>query len=145
VAITKSQIKYGPVNSGSVYTSGVLDQVFSAGTVGGATDYRLVEIRNASALTWTSPVAYLSIDTGGAAYAIAVADTGIARDMSYSYSEDPTALTYSTPTTEVGGLALPTLAAGQKCLVAIRRTLSGASPAPSGENNILNVDGDSPT
>jgi hypothetical protein len=145
VAILKSEIKYGPVNSGTVYTSGVLDQVFSAGTVGGATDYRLVEVRNTSALTWTSPVAYLSIDTAGAAYAISVADTGTARDLSYVYSEDPTALTYSTPTTYSGGLALPTLAAGQKCLVAIRRTLSGASPAPSGENNILNVDGDSPT
>jgi hypothetical protein len=143
VAITPSQIKFGPAGSSTVYASGALHNVFGAGTVGGATDYRLVEVRNTSALTWTSPVAWLGIDTGGAAVAIAVADTGTARDLSYVYSEDPTALTYSTPTTYSGGLALPTLAAGQKCLVAIRRTLSGASP-DSPDNNTLYVRGSSP-
>jgi hypothetical protein len=144
VAITPSQIKFGPANSGITYPSGSLEQVFGAGTVGGATDYRLMEIRNTSALTYTSPVVWLSIDTGGAAVAIAVADTGTARDMSYSYDGiDPTALTYSTPTTETGGLALPTLAAGQKCLVAIRRTLVGAVEDDR-DNNTLNVAGDSP-
>jgi hypothetical protein len=63
--------------------------------------------------------------------------------MSYVYSEDPTALTYSTPTTYSGGLALPTLTAGQKCLIAIRRTLTGAS-ADNSDNNTLYVRGSSP-
>jgi hypothetical protein len=143
VAITPSQIKFGPTNSSATYSSGALHNVFGAGTVGGATDYRLVEVRNTSLLTWTSPVAWLGIDTGGAAVAISVADTGTARDLSYGYSIDPTTLTYSTPTTYSGGLALPTLAAGEKCLVAIRRTLTGAAP-DSPDNNTLFVRGTSP-
>lgn len=146
MAISPTQVEFGDRNSPDiVYTSGSLNGVFSAGVVGGATDYRFVEVRNTSALTWTTPSAWFTIDTGGATVALAVAD-GTARAADYTYSistADAAALTYSTPTTYTVGLALPTLAAGEKCLLVIRRTLSGAAAAYP-ENNILNVRGTSP-
>jgi hypothetical protein len=136
--------KAGPVNGGStVYVSGVLHNVFGSGVVGGSTDYRLVEIRNVGSSTWTSPKAWLVLDTGGAAVAIAVADSGTARALDFVYSVDPAGLSYSTPTDSAGGLSLPSLAAGQKCLIGVRRTLTGAS-VDYPDNNTLMVSGTSP-
>lgn len=143
MAISPSQIKFGPVNSASVYTSGSLHNVFGSGVVGGATDYALVEVRNTSDLTRTSPKAWLALDTGGAAVAIAVADAGTARSLGHVYSVSASGLSYSTPTTLATGLALPTLAPDQKCLIGIRRTLAGAS-VDYPDNNTLHVEGDSP-
>ena len=143
MAIAPAEIAFRTLGGGRSYRSGVLHDVFDSGTVDAVTDYAWVEVVNTSALTWTSPAAWFSLDAGGAAVAVAVAD-GTPRDANFSYGAiDPTTLTYSTPVTASSGLALPTLPAGQKCLLCIRRTLTGATPDYPDANTLL-VKGSSP-
>lgn len=143
MAILPSQIQFRPLNSAVPYASGALHDVFPAGQVGGATDYAWCEVYNSSALTWTTPKAWLQLDPGGAAVALSVADA-TPRATSYLYAGITIAtLAYSTPTTLATGLALPTLGPAQRCLLAIRRTLTGAT-AIYPESNSLIVEGDSP-
>lgn len=143
MAIRAADIAFA-VPDGKTLRSGALHDLFSAGRVDGLTDYRLVEVQNRhGSLTLSGVKAWLSVDSRGATVAIAVAD-GTARALAYSYDNVvASSLTYSTPTTQASGLALPSLGPGQKCLLAIRRTLTGASPA-SPETNRLNVSGTSP-
>lgn len=144
MAISASDITFNPANNATPFRSGSINNLFADARVSDPTDYALVEVRNTNgALTYTSPVMWLSAASGGATVALAVAD-GTARALSYAYpSIDPTGLTYSTPTLQSAGIALPTLAAGQKCLVAIRRILSGATVLKP-ESNVLRVSGTSP-
>lgn len=136
-------IQFGGVNNLTTFASGALHQVFPQGVSGGATDYALVEVRNISGVTLSGVTAWLTLDPTGAAVALAVAD-GTARAIGHnSYSVNAAALTYSTPTTQSGGLALPNLAANEKCLLALRRVLSGAGQAWP-ENNVLNIGGTRP-
>lgn len=143
MAIKSSEIQLQTLG-GLTLVSGQLNNLFADGRVNGSTDYGFVVIRNSSALTLTSPKVWLSVDTKGAALALAVADGGIARAESYDFpSINPSGLSYSTPTTQTSGLALPTLAATQRCLIAVRRTLTGATTAYP-ENNRINLAGTSP-
>lgn len=143
MAIAPSDIRFTSTE-GVTIPSGALHALFATGTVNAATDYALVEVRNAHAtLTFSAGKAWLTLDTDGAAVALAVGDGGVARASSYEYAVTPSSLTYSTPTSQSAGLTLPSLGPGQKCLVAIRRTLTGASPAYP-ETNRLNVAGTSP-
>lgn len=140
--IAAGQLQMGPVNSSAIYTSGALHQVFGPGVVGDDADYRLVEIRNTSNATWTSPVAWLQVDPSGASVAIAVGDS-TARALDFEYAVSASSLTYSMPTSDTTGLALPTLGPRQKALVGIRRTLIGASPAYP-DSNTLTARGTTP-
>lgn len=140
MAPSAAEIQLGSVNSGRPYRPGVLHDMFGQGVVGAATDYALVEIRNLSTTPWVSVVAWLTLDTGGGAVSIAIADA-TPRDVSYeSYAVSPAGLTYSTPTSKPTALAVGTIPAGQKVLLAIRRVLAGATPDYP-ESNVLNLSG----
>ena len=130
--------------AGDRLRSGVMNNLFGDGQVDGATGYAFVVLRNAHAsLTFTSPKLWLVLDSRGAAVAVAIAD-GIARAGTYEYPAiAASGLTYSTPTSQASGLALPTLAAGQKCLIAVRRILTSATTAYP-ETNRLSIAGSSP-
>lgn len=143
MAIKPSEIEFRTLQR-STLKSGLLNNLFPDGKVNGATDYQFLVIVNTSTLTLTSPKAWLTVDTKGATLALAVAD-GVARNSAnYAYpSIDPAALTYSTPTSQSSGLALPTLPAGQECLIAVRRTLTSATTAYP-ESNRINIAGTSP-
>ena len=122
-----SSLQFAFPNGGAAWVDGAMNQVFPDAAPGSVT-YALAELRNThgsltmpAAALWTSPVA------GCGTYAVAVAD-GTARALGYVYAlPAPSGLSYSTPTTQASGLALPALAAGQKCLVALKWDLTGAT------------------
>lgn len=135
---------------GARIASGSLRALFPDGRVGGETRYAFVVIRNNHAtLTLASPAAWFGLDTRGGTVAVTVAD-GTPRAAGYAYPAiDPAILTgYTTPTTAAAGLAIVTAApadlpAGQKVLLVVRRTLTGATEAYP-ETNRLRVTGTSP-
>ena len=139
--VTRADITFTSINGGLTYVSGQLHQVFPSGQAGGGTDYAWIEVRNnATSGTFGSPKAWLTIDPGGAAVAIAIAD-GTARDEDYLYSGvDPASLTYSAPTSSTAGLSPPSLGPGQRFLLAVRRVLASAA-VDYPDANTLHVDG----
>ena len=125
------------VNAGGWYTNGKTNEVFGQARVGDPTDYAWVELYNSGPGPSTSAgKVWLSLDSSGAAVTVAVADA-VARTGSFTYVIDPTTLTYSAPTSKATGLDVPALAVGEKCLLALRRVLTGATAA-SPETNRLN-------
>ncbi len=119
----------------------------------GWTDYRCVGVPNLnSALTWAGVKVYLArVDPKGAAVAIGLDPAGVVSwetaavaQLIASPTTSPANVTFSTPTTEAGGLALPAnVAPGQGFAVWIRRTISnGAEVNP--ETNLLVAAGSSP-
>ena len=124
------------VNAGGGYTNNKTNEVFPQARVGDPTDYAWVELYNSGPDTQPAGKVWLTLDTSGAAVTVAVADP-VARPSSYTYAITPSGLTYSAPTTKSTGLDTPALASGEKCLVALRRVLTGATAA-SPETNRLN-------
>jgi len=119
------------INGGPVVVDGALNNVIPDGSVGDAASYWFVEAANTHpTLSLTSLRLYLStLDAGGGTLAVAVAD-GTARALTYGYVPPAgSGLTYTTATTAGAGLALPDLAAGTKCLIAVKRDLTAASTA----------------
>lgn len=144
MAIAKSDIKIVNMLAGWEITDGRLNDVFNDCQSGGPVELAWVEIRNTNVtLTWTSPKAWLGVDLGGATVSMGVADAGTARALTFGYNNPAAPGAYTTPTDFASGLALPTLAAQQKCLVTLRRDPTGAAVAYP-ENNILYVRGTSP-
>ena len=124
------------VNAGGTYVNGKTGDVFASARVGDATDYAWVELYNSGPDALAAMKVWLTLDTSGAAVTVAVADS-TPRASSYTYSVTASSLTYSAPTTKATGLDVPALAAGEKCLLALRRVLTGATAA-SPETNRLN-------
>lgn len=124
------------VNGGGAYTNGRKGELFLQARVGDATDYQWVEVYNSGPASVVAGKVWLTLDTAGAAVTVAVADP-VARAGSFTYAITASALTYSAPTTKLTGLNVPALAAGEKCLLALRRVLTGATAA-SPETNRLN-------
>jgi len=122
---------------GSELSSGSMNNVFSDTASGAASSISYVQVLNNTPGTLTAQRAYLAIDAGGAAVSIAVADAGTARDATYAYGSPTTPVSWSSPTSYAAGLALPDLAAGKKCLVAIKRDPVGAAVAYPERNSLL--------
>lgn len=121
--------------AGFELSSGSLNNVFSDVASGAGVSIAYVQVLNNTSGTLTTSRTYLSIDAGGASVTLAVAD-GTARDSSYGYA--PVApSSWSAPTSYAAGLALPDLAAGKKCLIAIRRDPAGAAVAYPERNSVL--------
>lgn len=126
------------VNGGTVLVDNQLGNLFADGTVGDVAAYAFVELVNTHAsMTVSAMKLFVAVtDVGGGAYAVAVAD-GVARAGSYGYTPPAgSGLTYTTATTAAAGLALPTLTAGQKCLICVRRDLTAAAQAWPETNGI---------
>lgn len=114
---------------GRAVPDGALHAVFGPGTVGGPTDYRLLELRNTHAtLTLTAVRAWLSDPAGGAALAIALGSPAAAALDSAWGDVEAANLSYSAPTSKASGVALPDLPPGMKALIGVRRSLAGATP-----------------
>lgn len=124
------------VNAGGGYTNNKTNEVFPQARVGDPTDYAWVELYNSGPDALPAGKVWLTLDTSGAAVTVAVADS-TPRAATYTYAVTASSLTYSAPTTKSTGLDTPALAAGEKCLLALRRVLTGATPA-SPETNKLN-------
>lgn len=124
-------------HGGAEVTSGQMNNIFPDGKIGGTTTYEFVELRNEHATDGlTSVAAWLGLDDAGGTIAIALGDAS-AQVLSWGWSVDPTGLTYTSPTTEATGIALPNLPAQRKALIAIRRVLTGASTAYPESNSLI--------
>ena len=124
------------VNGGGTYVNGKTGDVFAQARTGDPTDYAWVELYNSGPDSLGAGKVWLTLDTTGAAVSLAVADP-TPQAEAYTYVIDPATLTYSTPTSKATGLDVPALTSGQKCLLAVRRVLSGATAA-NPETNRLN-------
>ncbi|MBP8882362.1 MAG: hypothetical protein KBF43_09045 [Dermatophilaceae bacterium] len=123
-----ASLVFASPNAGPTWVDAAMNQLFADAATGSGIAYVLGEVRNTHpSLTlpagslWTVPVA------GCGTYAVALADA-MARALGYLYTlPNPAGLTYSTPTSQAGGLAMPALAASQKCLIAIKWDLTAAA------------------
>lgn len=115
-----------------------------AATTGQAVDYLVAEVRNVdSSKSFSGGRLWIVADPTGGGFAVAVLDA-VARATGYSYSGiAPASGSYSSPTTSATGLVLPTLAAGTKCLVAVRRDVTTVTTDPTDgvERNSVRVTG----
>lgn len=124
--------------SGADISSGSINNLFPDAASGEAVSIVYVQALNNTTGTLTAQRAYLSIDSGGAAVSIAVADSGLARDVGYDYGTSPTPPgSWASPTSYATGLTVPDMATGKKCLLAIRRDPTGAAVAYPERNSLL--------
>ena len=123
--------------------------LFPSGTVGNGNLYRYVVLHNddTGGNTLSAVKAWVTLDSGGGTFAIALGDATPRAEADGIWSgdglPDPAGLTYSSPTTKAAGLTLPNIAAHYKVLLALRRNLASATPDNS-ETNRLNIAGTSP-
>ena len=103
--------------------------LFPRGTAGQAAGYVALALRHDGNGPPTGRRLYITADPTGGGYAVAVLD-GTARPAGAVYIPAPASGSYSSPTTSATGLVLPDLAAGQKCLIGVRRDLSSATVPP---------------
>lgn len=141
MAISSSQLVWTDTGGNAIPNSA--HAVFPAGRVGDGFLYRWCELRNRSALTLSTVKMWTSQDARGGAFAVALGSTTtLANSVSFGLP-DPTSLAYTEATTKAAGLTLPDIAGGSKVLVALRRTLVGASTAYPEVNRVI-VGGTSP-
>ena len=147
----------GGFASGTLWPDGSLHSLFPkiTGKQNGVgwTDYRCVAVLNTHpSLTWSAVKLYLAkLDTRGAAVSIGLDGAGVVTvnatrvaQALASATTAPTNVTFSTPTTEAGGLAVPlNVAPGQGFAVWIRRTVLNAAEVDP-ESNLLLAAGSGP-
>lgn len=120
---------------GAVIPSGWLHNLFPQVRSGSGTAYAYVQVINETAGSYTAQKAFMAIDPAGCAVSIGVAE-GTARAGGYSYSPSLPG-SWSTATTYAAGLTLPDLAAGQKCLLAVKRDSAAATEAYPENNSLI--------
>ncbi len=145
MAIAQGELVAVNSATGVVLFDGAGNQLFPNSQTGTGVDYAFVEFRNTNGtLTWSAGKVWVVPDLAGAAISVAVADSGTARAIAYTYSPLPaTPGTFYTPVDYTSGLVLPTLTAGQKCIVCIKRDTTGASVVYPEQNRLV-IQGTSP-
>lgn len=128
MAISQSDLNLYSYSTGELINDGEINNLFADGRVGNAADYAFVTLHNDHAtLTLTSVKMWLLTDSGGGTFAIAEGSTTILGVSQNFDAPDPSTLTYTTPSSQSGGISLPNIAAQSKALIAIKRDLSSAS------------------
>lgn len=143
--LTPSDVRWYRTVSGFVDTALVASKLHDACPsirVGADTDYTLLAVVNTHATKTLSGAAVRIADpSGGVAVAVAVSTAGVVSSTASVSVDDPTSLTYSTPTSSP--LSLGTLSPGQAVGVWLRRTATAAT-AKSPETLTLFLTGTSP-
>lgn len=143
VAFLTSDLQW-TYRAGGPIPSGRLHALLPAGVEDGATQYAPLELVNRHASSsWSSGRLWTAQDPRGGAFAVALVSTVAFTGNEAWPDTDLATLTYSAPTTKAAGLTLPTLAPGSRALLAVRRVLTGATPAFPESNRLL-VDGSAP-
>lgn len=130
----------------------LFDNVSSAESSSGDTEYRCIYIHNAHAtLALTSPKVWIQQETPSADSVIDIgldpagvgdgSTTGVATTV-VDEQTAPAGVTFTHPTTEGGGLAIADIPAGQSAALWLRRTISAAAAAAAADNVVLRVKGD---
>jgi hypothetical protein len=114
-------------------------------------DYRCFFVHNAHAtITWLAPYVWISAEVaGGASVAIGLDPAGVVAIGSSSAqaavpaneTTAPSGVSFSSPTTKSGGLALPNIAPGYCAAIWIRRTAANTT-AVNSDGCTIRVEGD---
>jgi len=129
--------KYISTTDLTTSANGLFDDISGAENAASTVDYRLVFVSNNHAsLAMLNAVAYLSAEVaGGASIAIGVDPTGITAKGASAIqavtianeNTAPAGVTFSSPTTAAGGIALGTIPAGSVVGVWVRRTAANTA------------------
>jgi hypothetical protein len=139
-------LSLGGVKSSTDMPADLFDDVSSAESSAGDTEYRCVYIHNNhGTLSLQTAVIWIQANTASTATQIAIgvgtaAINGTEQTVA-NESTAPTSVTFSEPTTFGAGLALGTLPAGQHKAVWVRRIVDAAAGA-SNDTFTLRVQGD---
>lgn len=122
----------------------LFDVVGSAEAAAGDTEYRCIYVKNThGTLAWQNVVAWLSTQsTAALAFALAGEGLNVAAETVADESTAPIGETFSSPTTEGGGVSLGNIPAGQFYGIWVRRTVSAAQSALSNDTAVLSLKGD---
>jgi hypothetical protein len=134
----------GGAKSSVVVPSGLFDDVSSAESAAGDTEYRCFYVHNNhGTLSLQSAVVWISANTTGNRIAIGVGTAAIngTEQTVADESTAPTTVTFSQPSTKGTGLALGTIPAGQHKAVWIRRVVAAASGAAN-DTYTIRAEGD---
>ncbi|MFN9029627.1 MAG: hypothetical protein ACK54C_02155 [Betaproteobacteria bacterium] len=136
-------LSIGGVKSSVQVTAALFDDVDSAESAAGDTEYRCVYIHNANGtLTLQNPVIWLTaespnyIDIGVGASAVNATETAVANE-----NTAPAGVSFSSPGNKGAGLALGNIPPGQHKAVWVRRTIPAAAGAAAGSFS-FRVEGD---
>lgn len=125
----------------------LFDQVSSAETSAGDTEYRCVYIHNGHAtLDWQTPVVWISSNTPSTGTTVEIAlGSSILNGTEQTVvneSTAPTGVTFSAPSTKGTGIALGTIPAGQHRAVWIKRIVNAGAAAYNDDQATINFEGD---
>lgn len=124
--------------SGAEPVQAQIGNLFPATQVGWGVDYAYLQVVNESGATQATLRAwFLVLDPGGVQVSLAVVDN-TPRALTYIYPSPSPPGSWSAPTSYAGGMALASLATGQKLLIAIKRdSTTGAAAHPEANSVIV--------
>jgi hypothetical protein len=134
----------GGAKSSNVAPAGIFDDVSSAESAAGDTEYRCIYVHNDDpSLTLQNAVIWIQANTTGNRISIGAGSSAIngTEQTVADESTAPTGVTFSQPTTKGAGIALGNIPAGQHKAVWLRRVVAAASAA-SNDSFTLRVEGD---
>ena len=134
----------GGAKSSTAVPSGLFDDVTSAESSAGDTEYRCFYVHNNhGSLSLQNAVIWISANTTGNRIAIGVGSAAINGTEQTVADEQtaPTSVTFSQPASKGAGLSLGTIPAGQHKAVWIRRTIA-ASTGASNDTYTIRAEGD---
>ena len=134
----------GGAKSSTVVPSALFDDVNSAESAAGDTEYRCIYVHNNhGTLTLQNAVIWISSNTTGDRIAVGVGSSAVNGTESAVADENtaPGGVTFSQPGSKGAGLALGNIPAGQHRAVWVRRTIAASSSA-SNDAYQLRVEGD---
>lgn len=134
----------GGAKSSTAVPSGLFDDVTSAESSAGDTEYRCFYVHNNhGTLSLQNAVVWISSNTTGNRIAIGVGSAAINGTEQTVADEQtaPTSVTFSQPANKGAGLSLGSIPAGQHKAVWIRRTIA-ASTSASNDTYTIRAEGD---
>lgn len=138
MAIMGSELRFFRSDNGAELIDGQMNNLFGDAVPGSGQQTQWVVFQNTNnnnLFSWSAGRVWFAYDFGGASLQMGLAD-GTARAATFVYTSFPTP-TYSSPVDFASGLVIPTLQAGQKVLLAIRRDTAGATVAQPEVNRLV--------
>lgn len=143
-ANSNANASIGGAKSSTVVPAALFDDVTSAESAAGDTEYRCIYVHNANgALTMQNAVLWITANTTANRIAVGVGSSAINGTEQTVADENtaPTGVTFSQPTTKGAAIALGNIPPGQHRAVWMRRAITAASAA-SNDTYTLRVECD---
>lgn len=131
-ANSNANASIGGAKSSTVVPAALFDDVTSAESAAGDTEYRCIYVHNANgALTLQNAVLWITANTTANRIAVGVGSSAINGTEQTVADENtaPTGVTFSQPTTKGAAIALGNIPPGQHRAVWMRRAITAASAA----------------